>query len=75
MRDEDESFADVFTHFGETQQELLTITKVRDAHILKIVIPAKAGIQCLSSERRWVLSLRGDGDSLAEAVTLFRKAQ
>jgi len=33
---------------------LVSITKVRDARIPNIVIPAKAGIQCLLNERRWV---------------------
>ena len=44
---------------------------MRDAEILRLVIPAKAGIQCLFHERHWVPAFAGTtnfGDVAAHSV-------
>jgi hypothetical protein len=49
---------------------LLTVTKVRDARILHIVIPAKAGIHVATVKVKMGPRFRGD-DNCGEAVTHF----
>ena len=52
----------------------LNITEVRDIEIVNIVVPAKAGTQCLG-QTPLDPRLRGDDVSILEAVTQLRKPQ
>jgi hypothetical protein len=49
---------------------LLSITTVRDARIVNIVIPAEAGIHCLDGAKMDP-RFRGDDASLAKTITYF----
>jgi hypothetical protein len=48
---------------------LLSITKVRDAPIVNIVIPAKAGIHCLLMDPEWIPAFAGMTRVLRKTVT------
>jgi hypothetical protein len=45
--------------FVESPLDLLSFTKVRDARILKLVIPAQAGIHWLLTAAKWIPAFAG----------------